>query len=84
MASDLRASRRERAEAYAQEAAEAARLGEHRKAAALYHAAFMALESDDEGERGEALGTDEPSRERQGDPEQAQVKVGADCLDEAG
>jgi hypothetical protein len=83
MASDVRASRRERAEAYAQEAAEAAARGEHRKAAALYHAAFMALESDDEVDGRAELGQ-ERSREHHGDPEQAQVEVGADCLDEAG
>ncbi len=48
MAVDLRPGKRERAEAYALEAAHAERRGDHRAAARLYQAAFLALERNDE------------------------------------
>jgi hypothetical protein len=48
MAADIRPGKRERAEAYALEAADAERRGDHRAAAMLYQAAFLALESNDE------------------------------------
>jgi len=49
MAIDGRATRRKRAEAFAREASEAASRGEYRRAAALYKAAVVALEDDEEG-----------------------------------
>lgn len=80
MPSDVRSGKRERAEAYASEAAEAARRGDHRKAAMLYQAAFLALENRDGGELGEphddgADTTDEPSAPA--------AMVEADCPEEA-
>jgi hypothetical protein len=49
MSSEVRSGkRRERAEAYALQAAEAEQRGDHRMAAVLYQAAFLALESNDE------------------------------------
>lgn len=48
MAANIQLGRRERAEAYALQAAEAERRGDHRTAAMLYQAAFLELESNDE------------------------------------
>lgn len=71
MPSDVRSGKRERAEAYAVQAAEAARRGDHRKAAVLYQAAFLALEKHDDSAEGDELiaGGDSPAaRERSTDP----------------
>jgi hypothetical protein len=50
MATPIRLPKRERAEAYALKAEEAERRGDHRTAAALYQAAFLILESRDDGD----------------------------------
>jgi hypothetical protein len=50
--------KRERAEAYARQAAEAASRGEYRNAAALYKVAVLALAGDDEGDEGDELAFD--------------------------
>jgi hypothetical protein len=57
--SEVRAGRRERAEAYAFQAAEAARRGDHRQAAVLYQAAFLALETKDESGEPDELSADD-------------------------
>lgn len=51
MATDGELGRRERAETYARQAAEAERRGDHLRAALLYRAAFIALESNGEAEQ---------------------------------
>ncbi len=63
MATDSRTGRRERAEAYARQAAEAASRGEYRNAAALYKVAVLALAGDDEGADGDELAFEERSSE---------------------
>jgi hypothetical protein len=83
MASDVRTGRRERAEMYALEAADAARRGDHRKAAALYQAAFIALESNDEDEALDEFASDGRAPEQQQAAGQSGAQAATDRPDEA-
>ena len=83
MATDGAVSRRERAETYARQAAEAERRGDHRRAAMLYQAAFIALEDNEGAEQLDSARGNDARRpwSAAGDP--ARAAAAADCSNEA-
>ncbi|HSU42313.1 MAG TPA: hypothetical protein VLJ38_22180 [Polyangiaceae bacterium] len=83
MATDGALSKHERAESYARQAAEAERRGDHLRAAVLYRAAFIALESTGEGEQLESNRGHDARRQWSAGGDTARAAAAADCSNEA-
>lgn len=83
MATDGELDKRERAETYARQAAEAERRGDHLRAAVLYRAAFIALESSGEGEHPDSAPVHDGRRGWPAAGNPARPARVADCCDEA-
>lgn len=83
MAAGSRTDRRERAEAHAREAADAASRGEYRRAAVLYKMAVLALEGDDESAEERELALEAASGELPASEPPATEGLEAACPAEA-
>lgn len=83
MATDGALSTREQAETYARQAAEAERRGDHRRAALLYRAAFIALESNGDAEQLDSARGHDARRQWPAGGDTARAPAAADCSNEA-